>query len=434
MFARKQVDNHIGELLALHYELIEATKAWSKGAEINPSIIKIRHRAIQLNHLRYIDLIPAYSDLAQSFDLAKAVELDEIVNTLMITGEAFKSYDAAWLKNADFPAMTSWLESLYSSPIVLESESINSLAEWKLQLRKQGVFLMYSSGTSGRISFIARDPMTWKYLRTISISYANDQFRPGNEGNQFDCLVLGAEGDGLGIQGAASGLVKFSQRSHYLYSAVSGHLAFDVGAFNPDLNADYAQRCYQNAIAFLQQAIELQHPVLIFGAPFQLARFCEQVTAACGSLKLLTGSIIVTGGGWKTFQGVKLARKDLYQRVLEALCVPDDAIIDAYGSTEINCTLLSCSQHRYHIPPLIEPVVLDYSLMGSVGAQGFGTLGFLDPFALSYPGFIITGDKAKLLHGKCECGLHGWYISGEIERDQKLEVKGCGGIMASMHA
>jgi hypothetical protein len=79
-------------------------------------------------------------------------------------------------------------------------------------------------------------------------------------------------------------------------------------------------------------------------------------------------------------------------------------------------------------------VVLDEALMGSVGTQGDGLLGFLDPFAMSYPGFVITGDVARLRRGSCPCGLAGWFIDREIQRAPGREVKGCGGVLASVTA
>ena len=80
----------------------------------------------------------------------------------------------------------------------------------------------------------------------------------------------------------------------------------------------------------------------------------------------------------------------------------------------------------------MEAVVLDEALLGEVGRSGFGTLGFLDPFAASYPGFVISGDQALLSQGECACGLSGMFIEGEIERASGLEVRGCGGVLESI--
>ena len=59
--------------------------------------------------------------------------------------------------------------------------------------------------------------------------------------------------------------------------------------------------------------------------------------------------------------------------------------------------------------------------------------GFLDPLDISYPGFIISGDEIHFVDGECACGLSGPAVT-EIGRARHREVKGCGGIMASLAA
>jgi hypothetical protein len=66
--------------------------------------------------------------------------------------------------------------------------------------------------------------------------------------------------------------------------------------------------------------------------------------------------------------------------------------------------------------------------------EGEGLLAFLDPFATSYPGFVITEDRATLAFGRCGCGRPGAFIEGEIERAPGAEVRGCGGLLGSILA
>ena len=74
---------------------------------------------------------------------------------------------------------------------------------------------------------------------------------------------------------------------------------------------------------------------------------------------------------------------------------------------------------------------------GCPAALAFGRqrdFGFLDPFAICYPGFLITGDLVDLVFDECPCGRKGYALEGEIRRAPGKEVKGCGGIMASVKA
>ncbi len=101
--------------------------------------------------------------------------------------------------------------------------------------------------------------------------------------------------------------------------------------------------------------------------------------------------------------------------------------------TEANVFMVRCDHGRFHIPPILEPVIFDEALLPLAGTTGHGIFGFLDPLALAYPGFIITGDLVRLVGGDCACGLSGPAIT-EIGRAQNREIKGCAGVMASVRA
>jgi hypothetical protein len=85
------------------------------------------------------------------------------------------------------------------------------------------------------------------------------------------------------------------------------------------------------------------------------------------------------------------------------------------------------------VPPFLEAVVYDESLSIQRGDDVRGTLGILDPFATSYPGFVLSGDNVRLFRTPCACGLPGPTIL-KVERSPGKEVKGCGGIMATVNA
>jgi hypothetical protein len=101
--------------------------------------------------------------------------------------------------------------------------------------------------------------------------------------------------------------------------------------------------------------------------------------------------------------------------------------------TEINAFMLRCDYGRFHIPPTIEPVIFDEQLEPLHGTDMRGVFGFLDALAQAYPGFIISGDEVHFVDGDCPCGLVGPAVT-EIGRARAREVKGCGGIMASLKA
>ena len=147
---------------------------------------------------------------------------------------------------------------------------------------------------------------------------------------------------------------------------------------------------------------------------------------------LRKGSVVLFGGGWKSFTGEALDRESLVNLLTDTLEIPPQMVMEGYSMTEINMLMLRCQHSRFHIPPIIEPVIFDKELSPLEGTDTRGVFGFLDPMAVSYPGFIISGDYVHLIDGECACGLTGPAVT-DIERTSGSEVKGCGGIMGSIH-
>ena len=54
-----------------------------------------------------------------------------------------------------------------------------------------------------------------------------------------------------------------------------------------------------------------------------------------------------------------------------------------------------------------------------------GRFAFLDSLALSYPGFIVTGDKVRLLNECPACGREGPVLEPEVTRVKGEEIRGC---------
>jgi hypothetical protein len=94
---------------------------------------------------------------------------------------------------------------------------------------------------------------------------------------------------------------------------------------------------------------------------------------------------------------------------------------------------MKCEHGRFHVPPHLETIILDDALEPVAGDDVTGILGVMDPFAVSYPGFLVTGDNVHRVRNPCPCGLAGDTLLS-VGRAAGAEVKGCGGIMASVNA
>jgi hypothetical protein len=324
----------------------------------------------------------------------------------MLSAGVFKSYEPAWLEARDFGAMTDWLADISACRPQLRDRDIEDLDGWRAALAAEGVHLSSSSGSSGRPSFVPRDASTWAALRGNGRFYATDD-SAGRAG--FDLLALMPRGNALGLQAAAAGLARNAVRSHFLDGPLEEALA--------------------GAIGFLADATKHGRPVLAFGTPDRASALCEGLLASGAPVRLVRGSRLLTGGGWKGARPI--SRAALHELVGRGLGLDGDAVIDAYSATELNCVLTSCARGRYHVPPLIQPLVFDEALEYIEDAETTGVLGFLDPFASSYPGFLLMGDVGHLTREPCACGLTGWSVLGEISRAPGHEPRGCAGALAA---
>lgn len=421
------MDLYLGELLKVQYALQQATKVWRHGEKLSSEVEELKKKAILLNHKRYYENIPFYHDWVNSNHCDINADIDAIINDLVLTGEIFKNYDKEWIQNNNFVSLTEWLSSIYIKRIPSDTmHSVENLSAWRSALRKLGVNVNYSSGSQGRLSIIPRDAMTLRALGVNPQYYSDLSWNTDENGKKkpFFCLIAGFRGDAMGIQSSAQGLAMGSLETHYMFSEV---LDADMIRGKKKANISIESEILKS-VSFIQNAIKENIAILIFGTPFLVVRLCRAIQNMHLSLRLPENSLVVTGGGWKTFLGEKIPKKDFLTLLYDTLNITSANYVDAYSSVEINCTLSSCCENKYHIPPLLEPVVYDASLYGEIGREGFGMIGLFDPFAMSYPGFLITGDQGHLVKGLCKCGLDGWCIEGEITRATKEEIKGCGGV------
>ncbi|MFK8114825.1 MAG: hypothetical protein AB8B91_21670 [Rubripirellula sp.] len=431
-------DPCLARILELQRALLDSARAWSEGADDETHTDQLRSEALELQHQRYVQRIPAYRHLAEQSDASGKCDLSTLVNTMMFTTDLFKSYDQGLLESQDFSELTGWLSGICAEQLPVQARSVSNLDEWIKSLAENGIRLSYSSGTSGMMSFVPRDPLTWRSLCRNSSVCGNDRWYHTADGKKrdFDCLVAAPRGDGTGIQGVANGLAAMAARTHYVDSTVTVTASNlqEIGRSHAPSVASNSQRDTLALVDFVNAGREAGRPLLVFGPPFQLRRLCERVQAHCGSLATHADSVVVTGGGWKSFQGDRISHDELRDRIEVAFGIGPEKFSDAYSTTELNCALTCCGELRYHIPPLLEVVVLDEAFCGEPRRPGRGYIGFLDPFALSYPGFVIPGDVAQLEHGDCKCGLRGWFLRGPIQRAPNSETRGCGGVMASLLA
>jgi hypothetical protein len=435
---------------------------------------ELRREAIQLNHAHYLANIPVYRKLAEEEGCGEDAELETIKKKLMFSADIFKSYEQAWLDDGDFGRMTRWLSGIYHRRIDADVSGVKSIDDWIERLGAAGVHVVYSSGTSGTFSFVPRDKEDWglsrianvaclspllarriggglsqQLLKSIARLMSPDAFvrLAAKKGlPDFDAAFLGFRRGSMGNQVLIEELAPLFRRHYFLYDIDITGTALRClrrGARTDEerrliegLQAsviDRSETNYMKLIENIGESTERGQKVFIFGAPYQFKELCEDIVGHNRKLTLKKGSLVLFGGGWKSFTGEAMDREALVNMLTDALNIPPRMVLEGYSMTEINVLMLRCEHGRFHIPPIIEPVVFDEGLNPLEGRDIKGAFGFLDPLAAAYPGFVISDDYVRMIDRECDCGLSG-PATTEIGRMPGSEIKGCGGIMGSIRA
>jgi len=463
-------------LRTVHRQLIKAAQTWALRQGFDPGRAReLRREAILINHAHYIKTIPAYQRLAQEEGVSEVTDIETIKKKLMSTDDVFKSYNQEWLEQADFGQMNQWLSGIYHKRIDVDVQGVRSIDDWIERLRAAGTNTVYSSGTSGTFSFVPRDETDWALVKTANTVYLTPLLTYRKVGTalvrllvkpairllspdtlvkavnkaglpDFDGFFLGFRQGNMGNQVLIRELAPLFRRHHFLYDIDLTAAALRCLRWGAQTEEDRQllgklqketiverDSNYLKVIGHIKTSVEESQKVFLFGAPYQFKELGEIMSGENQRIALKKGSIILFGGGWKSFTGEKMDREALVRILSATFNIPPEMILEGYSMTEISVLMVRCDSGRFHIPPLIEPVVFDEELSPLEGKNLSGTFGFLDSLAVSYPGFIISGDHVRLMDEECQCGLCGPALV-EIGRARNREVKGCGGIMTSFRA
>jgi len=178
-------------------------------------------------------------------------------------------------------------------------------------------------------------------------------------------------------------------------------------------------------IELLGKLVKEKKQVIMVTFPFQLHDLMEMLEKKGVTLDLgKTNSFVVTAGGWKVHEDVKVSEEEFAERIERYLGIPPENFKDLYAMSEGSWGAMDYEGRYKHLVPWIYPMVLDDNLE-PVGYGKWGHFAFLDPAAFSYPGFIITGDRVKLLEECPKCDQTGVVLESEINRTSGAEPRGC---------
>jgi Acyl-protein synthetase, LuxE len=418
--------------------LLVASRLWAERQPVDDERVRAARASLLLaNHARYAATVPVYRRLLDDLGVDDVADGSTLAADLLISVDLFKSYDDTWLADADFAAMTRWLSEVSTQAPEPELQGVRTVAEWRNRLRGEGIYLGISSGSSGRLSFVPRDRATAGALATNGRAYSPLLWGGYASGKpDYDLLLLTLPGRAIGMQAVATGLASQAGRSHLLTPPNPGEGPTPGGgpAGGAASGRDDGE-AFTTTLEFLRATAAARRRLLIFGGPPAVAWFCSELEQRGAAPALPPDTLLVTGGGWKGARADDRASSSLAALdvlVAQVMRISSERWVDVYGMSECNAYLLRCPAGRYHVPPVLDMFVVDDNLTPLPGADATGTIGLLDPFAFSYPGFLLTGDRGRLVTAPCPCGLAGSGFIGEITRAPQQELKGCAGALSRL--
>ena len=352
---------------------------------------------------------------------------DDLEKIPLIPDLTFKSHPSG----VDF---AHWIANIYTGELpTIEIEGPNPTFDDVLSaFNAAGLVVIYSSGTSGLRTVIPRDMKT--HMRQ---QYASAQSR-----TCMSNTMAVAHDLELYPKPALTNLAigKFMAWKPEMYDDVHNALDFEISA---DLtlramtakpqegraspSAEGRQRkIIQVAIKWLERYEKTTDTIEVGGPPFLILELLNALEREGKRFAFGDRGTISTAGGWKANEDKRVSAADFRKQVEGVLGIPEERCFDVYSMVEMNGIMVTCPDgHYYHAPPTwLKPLVLDKNLMPA-GYGEWGRFALLDALAGSYPGFIITGDRVRMLEHCPVCDRPGPVLDPEVQRAPSVEMRGC---------
>ncbi|MEA3457049.1 MAG: hypothetical protein U9R21_00030 [Candidatus Thermoplasmatota archaeon] len=363
--------------------------------------------------------------------------LDDLGKIPIIPDKFFKDYPAG----KDF---ATWVGNMYTGdlPKIVIKNRRPSYDDVINAFNKAGLAVTYSSGTGGRHTFIPRDQRTF-YASEYAIAKS-----------VISMIYPFWEHDSCGYE-----LMPNPKKTN-IYAGKVCEVYFDAikdvsVAIDREVNTRLIQltmggggikgkiirlfskrashKMIDDIIKWLEDREKAKDKITFVGAPFILHSVMNKLKKEGRSFDFGERGGVATGGGWKVQEHNRVPVADFRKQVKDVLGIPGKYCLDVYGMVEGNGWMVHCPEGHYlHIPySYYKPMVLDEEFK-QVGYGEWGRFAFLDAAAMSYPGFIVTGDQVRLLEHCPVCNRPGPVLEPEVKRAPGEEIRGCAEEMRNM--
>ncbi len=363
---------------------------------------------------------------------------DDLEKIPLIPDSFFKDYPSG----RDFAL---WLGNIFTGklPPIEISQRHPSYDEVITAFNTAGLSVCFSSGTGGRHTFIPRDRRTFFASEYAAAKSLITMLYPLWQYDMYGYLLMPNPKKTNIYAGKALEI--------YFDAVQDVHVAIDRPITTELIQMTMGgqkgikskvvrlaarrqkKKMINEIISWLTVHEHTDHRITMVGAPFIVYQVMNTLREQGKTFDFGDRAGIATGGGWKIYENNRIPTKDFRRDVQEMFGIPEHRCVDIYGMVEGNGWMVHCPEGHYlHVPySYYKPLVLDNEYK-PVGYGKWGRFAFLDAAAFSYPGFIITGDRVKLLEHCPVCDRPGPVLEPEVKRSKGEDVRGCAEEMRKM--
>lgn len=406
---------------------------------------KLQLEAVRLSFARLRNRVPALKKLADRQGVDSIEKLDDVL-PVCFDHRVLKNYPIQIIENRDFAKLTAWLDKLTVHDLKkVDLTGLTTIEEWLDRLDAYGMLITYSSGTTGKLSFVPRSldefgPWKFHYYNVTRASSGLDPwttrlptFFPGYRGGHQTMLRIMS----MFNMEMAGG----SEHYHTLYDS---HIPADLMALSGRLQAaedrgeverlglesglleqrqqmlEQGRRREQDMEVWFSKLIEefRGKQVKIGGTFSDLYRVAKAGMDKGVRCEFAPGSILTGGGGMK---GYKDAPDDWEAQVKDFFGI--DRLGNQYGFSECIGNAPLCEHGFFHFLPYSVPLLMDPD-GNSLPREGVqtGRLVLVDVIPTSYWGGFISGDEVTVhWEEDCPCGWGGPRVAKSIRRFSEKE-------------
>ncbi|MBN1281279.1 MAG: hypothetical protein JXA00_06485 [Candidatus Thermoplasmatota archaeon] len=366
-----------------------------------------------------------------SFSPADLKTYDDLEKIPLIPDTFFKDYPLG----KDFAL---WLGNIFtgSLPRIVIKQAHPTFDEVINAFNASGMAVAYSSGTSGRHTFIPRDQRTFclsEYAVAKSvISMIYPLWEPSMHGyllmpNPKKTNVYAGKVCTIYFDAIQDVRVAIDRdiSTELIRMTMSGQKGLKSTVVKYFAKRE-SEKMVSEIIRWLEYHDKTNEKIALVGAPFIISAVMKRLDHDGRSFDFGDRGGVATGGGWKAYEGLRVPVAEFRTQVEKILGIPQKFCLDIYGMVEGNGWMVHCPEGHYlHSPySYYKPLVLDDEYH-PVGYGEWGRFAFLDAAALSYPGFIVSGDKVRMLEHCPVCDRPGPVLEPEIKRAAGEEIRGC---------